>query len=600
MNNKIVKLVAFCLSVSLMIFLPAIFSLGFDLYLDISMKSTGKLPTVDTYKKLEKMVSNVSSRGHEIRFSTDDVRFDSLDGGLVTNGALFAPTSDRTIQSSNFAGVTSGTTNLFSGSSLPELESSQDYSTTNTQVVGVDEADIIKNDGKYIYMIAENKLVIVEAFPAEKMKKLSESEMEKGYRAIDLYISGDKLFLVTDNCKSSGRYNTSKIETKVVLFDITDRSNPKAVKTFEFTGLYTSSRLIGNTIYLFSNMSVKNYGDIMIPKYRENSVSSFKEVDLKEVQYVPDDNYTNYTQIFAFDLDMPFNSPKIVTYLGSSAQNVYMSLNNLYIAQNTYNETLVYKFNLAKVYPRFEAKGSVPGSIINQFAMDEYNGNFRIATTKNNVSGVYVLSESMHRLGSVTNIARGEQIKSVRFEGNRGYVVTFRNTDPLFVIDLTKARAPKILGELKITGYSTYLHPYDENHVIGFGYDGNSWGTNGKLKIALFDITDVTNPKEKFKEVIDASTSELIDNHKALLFSKEKNLIAFPVGDYSWRRNDSTKVGKVYTINVDTGFSLRGEVKHSKDIERMLYMDDVLYGVSSASVSAHDINTIQELNKIDI
>lgn len=587
MNNKLIKLVAFCLSITLMIFLPALFSLGFDLYLDISMKSTGKLPTVDSYKKLEKLVGNIRVVNHEIIF----------DNGFVTNDALIGPTfSDVKLDSVAVTTQGLGSINSFATSA----ESSTDYSTTNTQVIGVDEADIIKNDGKYVYMIANNKLVIVEAFPAETMKKLSESEMEKGYRAIDLYISGDKLFLVTDNHKSSGWYNNSNIETKVLLFDITDRTNPKAIKAFEFTGAYTSSRLIGDTVYLFSNMSVKNNGEILVPKYRENSVSSFKEVGLTEVQYVPNDDYTSYTQIFAFDLATPSNSPKIVTYLGSSAQNVYMSLNNLYMAQNVSGETVVYKFELDNVYPRFKAKGSVPGTIINQFAMDEYDGNFRIATTKNNVSGVYVLSESMHRLGSVTNIARGEQIKSVRFEGDRGYVVTFRNTDPLFVIDLSKARAPKILGELKITGYSTYLHPYDENHVIGFGYDGNEWGTNGKLKIALFDITDVTSPREKFKEVIDASTSELLDNHKALLFSKEKNLIAFPVGDYSWRNNKSPKFGKVYTVNLDDGFILRGDIKHSSDVERMLFMDDVLYGVSSTQVSAHDINNVSELNKIEI
>ena len=232
--------------------------------------------------------------------------------------------------------------------------------------------------------------------------------------------------------------------------------------------------------------------------------------------------------------------------------------------------------------------------------MDEYDGNFRIATTKSNVSSVYILGPSMHKLGSVTNIAPGETIKSVRFEGTRGYVVTFRNTDPLFVLDLSKVRAPEILGELKIPGYSTYLHTYDENHVIGFGYDGTEWGTNGKLKVALFDITDVENPIEKFTEKIDANDSELLTNHKSLLFSKEKNLIAFSVGDYYWRNNKNNKVGKVYTITTENGFELRGEIEHTKDVDRMLYMDDVLYGVSEAGVSAHNISNVELINKIEL
>jgi len=174
-------------------------------------------------------------------------------------------------------------------------------------------------------------------------------------------------------------------------------------------------------------------------------------------------------------------------------------------------------------------------------------------------------------------------------------LVTFRNTDPLFVLDLSKPRAPKMLGELKITGYSTYLHTYDENHVIGFGYDGTEWGTNGKLKLALFDVSDLENPREKFKTVIDASDSELLTNHKSLLFSKERNLIAFSVGNY---RTD--KVGKVFTVDLEKGFTLRGEIKHDSDVARMLYMDNVLYGVSETNVSAHDINTVEELNRIDI
>lgn len=562
-------------------FLPAIFSLGFELYLNVSMKSTGKLPTVDSYKKLEKLVGNV--------YYNTSYYYDGISTSKSSGGFAFDAIE-----------VESGCLNEYSAASgiTSSKNSSTDYSSTNIQVAGVDEADILKNDGKYIYMIADNKLVIVEAFPAETMKKLSEYEMEKGYRAIELYISGDKLFLVTDNAK--GNYSND-VKTKVILFDITNRVTPEIIKTFEFSGAYTSSRLVKDNVYVFSNMSAgKRNGSIIVPEYRENDVSSFREVDLTEIQYVPNDTYTSYTQIFAFDLATPSNSPKIITYLGSSAKNVYMSQNNLYMAQNVSGETVIYKFELGNSYPRFEAKGTVPGTIVNQFSMDEYDGNFRIATTKNNVSGVYILSESMHRLGSVNNIARGEQIKSVRFEGNRGYIVTFRNTDPLFVVDLSKARAPKILGELKITGYSTYLHPYDENHVIGFGYSGNSWGTNGFLKIALFDITDVNNPKQKFVEEIDANTSDLLDDHKALLFSKDKNLIAFPVGSWYKKSNNYNDVGMVYTINLDEGFSLRGKIEHDTDIKRMIFMDDVLYGISSGSVSAHNINDITELNKIDI
>ena len=595
MNNKITRLVAFCMAVTLMIFSPAICSLGFDLYLNISMKSTGKLPTVKTEEKLEKLLEY---RNDRVYVNVNNTKKNSNNTNPFFNVDVLAEPTYSSNSSNPFQDMTKFSTTGVASDSLSisdfatsKSESASDYSSTNVQVEGIDEADILKIDGKYIYMISNNKLVIVEAYPAETMKKVSETKIEG--RAIDMFLSGEKLFLVTDDCKSNGSYRTSNINTKVVTFDVSDRTAPKEVKTFEFTGLYSSSRMICEKVYLFSTMGASRNGKL--PQYRENNYESFQEVSLKEIQYVPNDTYTTYTQIFTFDLGMPLNSPKIVTYLGSSAQNVYMSQDNLYMAQKQNGDTVVYKFSLDSEYPRYEAKGKVEGTVINQFAMDEHNGNFRIATDDGYASRVYVLSESMHVLGSIKNIAKNEDMKSVRFEGDRCYLVTFRNTDPLFVIDLSKPRAPKMLGELKITGYSTYLQPYDENHVIGFGYDGTEWGTNGQLKLALFDISDVENPREKFKTIISASDSELLTNHKSLLFSKDRNLIAFSVGQYR-----SNKVGKVYTIDLEKGFVLRGSIEHVSDVNRMLYMDDVLYATSEKNVSAHDINTVKEVNRIEI
>lgn len=599
MKNKILKLIAFCACITLLIFVPAIITLTQEVYLNITMSKTGRLPVVKTYEKLEELVGEryVQKYSYEgisspkfLDAVENSVSFDSISSSMNSTGNI----NPNTIINSGYSN-----SSYMGAVDTASSQSASSYSSTNTQVQGVDEADVLKNDAKYIYTISDNKVVIVDAFPANTMKKVSEITFDMPYRPLDLYISGDKLFVVTDNTEPERYYyGNSYVVTKVYIYDIIDRSEPKEIKTFEVTGRYTSSRMIGEKIYVFTNLNAGRTNDgISIPQYRENAVSKFTEVKLDEIQYVPNDSYTSYTQIIAYDLAEPLNSPKMVTYLGSSASDVYMSHENLYMAQNRYSETVVYKFNLDSVYPRFEAKGSVPGTIINQFAMDEYDGNFRIATTKNRRSAVYILGASMRKLGSVTNIAPNEDIKSVRFEGNRGYVVTFRNIDPLFVIDLSNVRKPKILGELKIPGYSTYLHTYDENHVIGFGYDGTMTGTNGKLKIALFDITDVKNPKEKFVEKIDARNSELLDNHKSLLFSKERNLIAFAVGNY-YRSDD---VGKVYTITLNKGFELRGEITHeNEDVRRMLYMDENLYGVSESIVSAHNINNVELIKKITI
>ena len=351
MKNKILQLVVFCLAVSVLIFLPAIFTLCSEVYLNVTMSKTGRLPTVDTYKKLEELVKKESNYIDYPQIITNDVFVDFAD-----------VKSDV-----SFSGITGDM--AFNTVTESAVQSSTDYSSTNVQVKGVDEADILKNDGKYIYTIADNKLVIVEAFPANELKKISETEIEKGYRAVELYISGDKLFLITDNLV--GNKYSRDVNTKVVVFDIKDRTNPNEVKTFEVTGTYTSSRKIGEKVYVFTNLfASRENGRYRVPKYRENSVSKFQEIELTNVQYVPNDEYTSYTQIIAFDLGTPLNSPKIVTYLGNGANNVYMSQENLYMAQNRWNETTIYKFNLENIY-RYQ-KHSLYADILHMKQKEKY------------------------------------------------------------------------------------------------------------------------------------------------------------------------------------------------------------------------------------
>lgn len=280
---------------------------------------------------------------------------------------------------------------------------------------------------------------------------------------------------------------------------------------------------------------------------------------------------------------------------------------------------------------KYKSAGIVPGRLLNQFSMDENGKYFRIATTDttnltgSTINNLFVLDKDLNIVGSIIGLAKGETIYSVRFMGKRAYIVTYRQIDPLFAIDLSDPTDPKVLGKLKIPGYSDYLHPYDENHIIGFGQDteitNSEWGTGTKItgmKMALFDVTDPTNPKELFSEKIgeNGTYSELLNNHKALLFSKEKNIIAFPItiskeaDDYM---NELKFQGAiVYGLDLEKGFSLKGKIAHmeikdgyedydySKEVERIIYIKEAFYTLSKSLVKATNMDTMKQLDSLDI
>jgi uncharacterized secreted protein with C-terminal beta-propeller domain len=303
---------------------------------------------------------------------------------------------------------------------------------------------------------------------------------------------------------------------------------------------------------------------------------------------------------------------------------------------NVYKEsTLVYKFGMKDAQLTYLCKGEVPGTILNQFSMDEHRNHFRVATTKGNTmatderiskNNLYILDDMLSITGRIEDMAPGEKIYSVRFMGDRAYVVTFKTVDPLFVIDLKDPVKPAILGALKIPGYSDYLHPYDENHIIGFGKDaidmkGQAYYQG--MKIALFDVTDVSKPIQEFSEMIgDRGTdSELLRNHKALLFSKEKNLMAFPV-TLMEVKSSSDKIkanilqygeftfqgALVYHLDLANGFKLRGRITHlsgtdylkagnswynsDKNIQRIIYIGDNLYTLSNSMIKANGLEDL--------
>lgn len=578
-----------------------------------------------------------------------------------------------------------------------QVEAGVDYSTTNIQVQGVDEADVVKTDGKYIYQVNNQRVVVAQVYPASEMTIVSTLEFDgKEFEPRELYV--DEKYLVVIG---STYYRMPVVEpagsaklkiyppyhlrqtVKAFVYDIRDKANIKLAREVELEGYYVSSRKIGSALYLVANKHIDYYHimkqekELPAPVYRDSAgKDQFTSVDYGDVRYFPGSVEPNFLLIGGLDLDRPEKEMDVSTYLGAG-ENIYASQKNLYVAVTHYEiaeekagqgivaepaprggvaplecKTKVYKFALEQGTVKYRAEGNVPGTILNQFSMDEHEGYFRIATTKGQIwrddeftskNNVYILNQDLKITGKIEDIAPGERIYSARFMGDRGYMVTFKTVDPLFVLDLSNPEAPKILGALKIPGYSDYLHPYDENHIIGFGKDtieiaqkdmeGNERGTMAfyqGMKIAIFDVSDVNNPVEKFKEIIgDRGTdSELLRNHKALLFAKDKNLLAFPitvmeVKDQGIDVSGMPRYGEfafqgayVYHIDLVDGFTLKGKITHltaedqhkagrgwyssDKNIERILYIGDTLYTLSKGMIKASELATLKEINSLVI
>ena len=632
-------------------------------------------------------------------------------------------------------------TALMTTASDKNVASAGDYSTTNIQVAGVDEADIVKNDGKYIYVVSGNNVVIVDAYPAENTKIISQINLSS---VSNIFINGDKLIVFGNEYKDYAYpmaaekiaatsiaadimmprpyYNTQS--SFIRIYDVSDRANPVLVRNVTASGSYFDSRMIGNYVYAMTNQYI--YGDVIpMPYFMENGIALREFPDIYYFP-IPDRSY-NYVNIVALNVQTDETATK--TFMMPSSQTTFVSQNNIYLTYQKWSsysdfydriidEVLVpampqlkqkideirsYNISNASKYSEiqtllqdymstlsseqasslqtsmqekmipiqqamererqkthiskisvsgsqidYKSQGSVTGNLLNQFSMDEYNGYFRVATTTSmyiggeytSTNNVYVLDGDMKTVGTLDGVAPGESIYSVRFMGNRAYMVTFKHVDPLFVIDLSTPTAPAILGKLKIPGYSDYLHPYDETHIIGIGKEVDESIDADKVhsdnavyytaiqgvKISIFDVSDVSNPVEMYKEVIgDRGTSSLAtSDHKAFLFDKEKQLLVVPMvvaerkaSEPKSAEGDYTFSGAyVYNINLQSGLTLKGRITHmnstelvdmsmkgywyysGNDVKRSLYIGDTLYTLSNKMIKANSLTDLTETSTV--
>jgi inhibitor of cysteine peptidase len=490
-----------------------------------------------------------------------------------------------------------------------------DYSKTNIQVEGVDEADIVKTDGTYLYVASNNSLFILKAYPPEEAEVLSRI----GFNGTlgEIFLDGNKLAILG----SSATYPYEPYyrlptfiddKTLVKVYDISDRSNPVLARNFSISGNYFDSRMINEYVYLIvSQPAYLLYDTLVLPK--TYSTDGMEEMNVSQIYYanVSDNSYA-FTTVAAINIQNDAQETTHETFLLGATSCMYVSLNNIYITFWTQGgETLIYRIRIENEMIKSEASGKVPGSILNQFSMDEYNSYFRLATTAwtdgASQNNVYVLDMNLTMVGKLENIAPGETIYSVRFMGDRGYIVTFRQVDPFFAIDLQNPYNPKVLGVLKIPGYSSYLHPYDESHIIGIGKDGST------VKISLFDVSNVTDPKEIDNYQVSGrwSDSPVLSDHKALLFNSSKNLLVMPIitSDYSiWQG------AYVFKVTIQEGIALRGQITHTENtadlgyyyypqpyyVKRSLYIENVLYTISDKKVMMNNLETLDEINKIEL
>lgn len=604
----------------------------------------------------------------------------SLFSSAYTSSSGIAKGTISSAQSSIKDGLTIDAARNSADAESTKSSSSNDYSTTNIQVENVDEADIIKNDGKYLYSLSDNDVIITNSEDPENISVASKITVSQG-TPVDLMLYNNKLVIISDYYISANSYRYNNTNNTIVdVYDIQDKTTPKRVKTYTLYEPYYTSRCINNKLYVISSGKLRkddnNKDDIATYYYEDNNKIDIK---LKDIKYLKDIKTNNQTLISTLDLDNPTENINLQSYL-IDISNAYVSQNNIYLLNQSYKysndytplsaifgfkgilglsdysssssdsdtSTTIYKFNiLDNGSIKYSAKAKETGKTINQFSLDEYNGNLRVALYNTNGSKVVVFNDNLEKIGQTSYLAKGENMYSSRFFGNKAYLVTYRTVDPLYVIDLSEPTTPKVLGELKIPGYSTYLHPYDENHIIGIGMETketvnrNSFGrvtfTSSRIvgmKMALLDVTDPNNPTQISSTVIGDSrtSSAILTNHKALLFSKEKELLAIPVNNYaedfeitnssdsySSIVNSYTSYGKqylsegylVYNINLKDGITLKGKVVHegtssryssynNTKLLRGAYIGNNLYTISEDMIKVNSLDNLKQLSELKL
>lgn len=524
----------------------ACFILVFNPFLKSKTVDAETLDQFTSYKAINETIEEIAGSNKMLY---------SVEGDMAINGEV-GEADSATSESGESKSYSAAVPNAKSGkiaAKAPDASASSDsassdseskHSDTYLQVEGVDEADVVKVDNDHIYFIDSNgsRIYIYRAVSGEAVK---ESVIKAGAEEYfcDIFLSGDRLVVVSedfDNRKITGQ------RSNITVYDISDRKSPEKVSQYAQSGYPVSQRMVGDIVYLVSDKyAVRNDFPVCGMPERE------KKLAPSDISCIPRPLTAEYTIIGAVDTSTGKELSHVTKAILGGSQDIYANGENLYIAGRTYIEkerkeepenefvwdfgnrefrTCIIKVRMSDGDLKVLSTATVPGEIDDQFSMDEKDGNFRIATTtrrwneegeSDDINNLFVLNKNLKELGSVTGFARGESIKAVKYIGDTAYVITYEETDPLFVIDLSNSRKPKIMGEVKISGFSTLLLPVSDDKLLGIGYstseveDIDMEATSG-LKFALFDVSDPARPKVINSKAFENVYSEVQEDHRAL------------------------------------------------------------------------------------
>ena len=504
------------------------------------------------------------------------------------------------------------------GSSASNTGAALSYSKTNLQEAGVDEADIIKTDGKYLYVMkatgsvhmirAEGKTLEVEGTIMLEALNETPQEMYVDGDILNLIVTGSRTTLDSDDTQEDTYTANTENYTKIYTYDISDRSVPQLRGTVKQKGTYSTSRKNGDVIYLFTQFYPQiNDADQIDTYVPAVNGARLEYTDIYLPEYQNSSSYLVISSVSNRRPDEVIDKKAIV----SAADNFYVSNDNIYIANANWSSdtamTQILKFSCQKGKIRAKGAADLKGFLNDSFSMNEYNGYIRIVLTDysgdTQTNALYVLDDALEVCGSITDIAEGEEIRSARFLGDTGYFVTFKETDPLFSVDLSDPAEPKVLGELKITGFSSYLHFYGENKLLGVGNEVDpETGAYTGIKLAMFDVSDPSNVKQLHKFVIkDTYDCPLFYNYKAAMIDTEKNIFGFMCdSSYMIFRYDEEKgFENIFTENL--GDSYYSSSYNGTQGIRGCFIDNSFYLIGGGQIRIYDMaDDYKEVGRLEL